>query len=97
MATTARKTTAKRRTARKQSDIASVLRGYQGRATQLLSMPVTRFILGGVALTVAAPYILRILRSEDVTTFVRDNVDNIRTRVDGYIHSSDSDLETLNQ
>ena len=94
---TARRTAAKRRTASRQSNLSSVIRGYQGRATQLLGMPVTRFILGGVALTVVAPYILRMLRNEDVTTFVRDNVDNIRTRIDGYIHSADSDLETLNQ
>ena len=94
---TARRQVAQRRTARRQSNLSSVIRGYQGRATQLLEMPVTRFILGGVALTVAVPFILRMLRNEDVTTFVRDNVDNIRTRIDGYIHSSDSDLETLNQ
>lgn len=92
-----RRSTAQRRTTRNQSGISSVIRGYQGRATQLLGMPVSRVILGGVALTVLAPYIMRMFRTEGVTTFVRDNVDGIRERIDGFIHTADADVETLNQ
>lgn len=62
-----------------------------------LRKPLTPYILGGVALTVLVPYILRILKREDVVTFVRDNVDNIRTRIDGYIHTGDANMDSLNQ
>jgi len=78
-------------------DYVNLIRDYKKLGVELFRRPMTRYILGGVALTVAVPYILRMLRNEEVVTFVRDNVDNIRTRIDGYIHTADSDLETLNQ
>lgn len=77
-------------------DYVNIIRDYRKLGVELFRKPMARYILGGVALTVAVPYLLRMLRREDVVTFVRDNVDNIRTRVDGYIHSAESDLESLN-
>ncbi len=100
-------TTRNRRTARTKSivgvqkqintDYEYLIRDYAKLGAALMRRPLTRFILGGVALTVISPYILRMFRSDEVQTFVRDNVEGIRSRVDGFMHSSDSDLETLNQ
>lgn len=78
-------------------DYMNFIRDYRKLGVELFRRPMTRYILGGVALTVAVPYVLRMLRNEEVVTFVRDNVDNIRTRIDGYIHTADADMDTLNQ
>lgn len=95
MATTRKATT--RRTAARRSGISSTIRGYQGRAVQLLELPTTRFILGGVALAALAPVVMRFFRQEEVQTFVRDNVEGIRSRIEGVIHSGESEFESLNQ
>ncbi len=78
-------------------DYVNIVRDYKKLGVELFRKPMTRYILGGVALTVAVPFLLRLIRNEEVVTFVRDNVDNIRTRIDGYIHTADTDMETLNQ
>jgi hypothetical protein len=78
------------------TDYAQLVRDYGKMGSKLMKRPVTRIFLGGIALSVIAPYILRLLRNPEVQTFVRDNVEHIRSRVDGLIHSS-SELDTLNQ
>ncbi len=77
--------------------MSSQIRHYRKMGMKLLKRPATPYILGGVAVTVLAPMIMRLFRNEDVTTFVRDNVDTIRTRIDGFIHSGEEKLESLNQ
>ncbi len=73
---------------------------YLKRGKGLLRRPVTQLILGGVAITVIAPYIMRMFRNPEIQTFVRDNVDGLRTRVDGLMHSSFSsslaDADSMN-
>ena len=68
----------------------------QRRVLKFLRKPMARYILGGVAVTALAPVIMRIFRNEDVKSFVSDNVDTIRTRIDGYIHSAESEMDSLN-
>lgn len=78
-------------------DYMNIIRDYRKLGVELFRRPMTRYILGGVALTVAVPFILRLVRNEEVVTFVRDNVDNIRTRIDGYMHTAEAEMDTLNQ
>lgn len=101
MATRGRKktTTARRRSSASRSPASSVtstLRGYQGQAMKLLDRPATRYIIGGVALAALAPIVMRFFRREEVVDFVRGNVESIRSRIDGVIHSQESELESLN-
>lgn len=78
-------------------DYVNIVRDYRKLGAELFRRPLTRYILGGVALTALAPVIMRLFRNEDVTSFVRDNVDTIRTRIDGFIHSGEEKLDSLNQ
>lgn len=82
-------------------DYLYLARDYKKLGMEILRRPVTKYILGGVALTAIVPYvapvIMRLFRDDRVTTFVRENVDDIRTRIDGFIHTADSDLDALNQ
>lgn len=78
-------------------DYTNFFRDYKKLGVELLRKPMTPYILSGVALTVAVPFILSMFRREDVVTFVRDNVDNIRNRIEGYIHTEDIDMDPLNQ
>lgn len=78
-------------------DYVNIIRDYRKLGVELLRKPVTRYVLGGVALTALVPFVLRMFRNEEVQTFVRDNVESIRTRIDGVIHSGERDLDTLNQ
>lgn len=97
MARTRKAVAATRTSARRNTGISRVFRGYQGRAIQLLDLPATRYILGGVALAALAPVVMRFFRQDEVQTFVRDNVEGIRSRIDGMIHSGEERLDTLNQ
>ena len=78
-------------------DYRSLVEDYGRLGVELFRKPVTRYILGGVALATLAPVLMRFFRREEVQTFVRDNVEGIRTRIDGVIHSGDRDLDSLNQ
>lgn len=78
-------------------DYMDLVRDYGKLGVELMRKPMTRYILGGVALTALVPYVLRFFRDPEVQTFVRDNVDTIRTRIDGIIHSGEDRLESLNQ
>jgi hypothetical protein len=78
-------------------DYANIIRDYRKLGVELFRKPVTRYILGGVALTALVPFVMNMFRNEEVQTFVRDNVEGIRTRIDGMIHTADSGLDTLNQ
>jgi hypothetical protein len=78
-------------------DYVNIIRDYRKLGVELFRKPMTRYVLGGVALTALVPYVLRMFRNEEVQTFVRDNVEGIRTRIDGVIHSGERELDTLNQ
>lgn len=77
-------------------DFRNIARDYGKLGAELFRKPMTRYILGGVALTALAPVVMRLFRNEEVQTFVRDNVEGIRTRIDGVIHSAERELDTLN-
>lgn len=64
---------------------------------ELMRKPLARYILGGVALAALAPVVMRFFRQEEVQSFVRDNVEGIRSRIEGVIHSGESEFESLNQ
>ncbi|MES2526405.1 MAG: hypothetical protein V4598_04935 [Bdellovibrionota bacterium] len=100
-------TTRNRRTARANSvlgvqkqintDFEYLMRDYVKLGSALLKRPLTRYVLGGVALTVISPFILRMFRNTEVQTFITDNVEGIRSRIDGMIHSGEESFESLNQ
>lgn len=99
-------TTRNRRTARAKSvvgvqkqintDFEYLMRDYVKLGSALLRRPIARYILGGVALTVVSPFILRMFRRPEVQTFITDNVEGIRSRIDGMIHSGEASLDSLN-
>lgn len=76
-------------------DYVNIIRDYRKLGVALFRKPMTRYVLGGVALTALVPFALRMLRNEEVQTFVRDNVEDIRTRIEGVIHSGERELDTL--
>ena len=77
-------------------DYAQLARDYGKLGVKLFRKPATPFVLGGVALTVLAPYIMRMFRNPEVQTFITDNVEGIRSRIDGMIHSGEASLDSLN-
>ncbi len=79
------------------TDYAALVRDYGKLGAKLLSKPLTRYVLGGVALTVLSPFVLRMFRNPEVQTFITDNVEGIRSRIDGMIHSGEETFESLNQ
>ncbi len=99
-------TTRNRRTARAKSvmgvqkqintDFEYLMRDYVKLGSALLRRPIARYVLGGVALTVVSPFILRMFRRPEVQTFITDNVEGIRSRIDGMIHSGEASLDSLN-
>ncbi len=76
-------------------DYVNIIRDYRKLGVELFRKPMTRYVLGGIALTALVPFALRMFRNEEVQTFVRDNVEEIRTRIDGMIHSGERELDTL--
>ena len=101
MATTRNKRTARTKSivgVQKQinTDFAYLMRDYVKLGSALLRRPLTRYVLGGVALTVVSPYILRMFRNTEVQSFITDNVEGIRSRIDGMIHSGEASLDSLN-
>jgi hypothetical protein len=77
-------------------DYVNLIRDYRKLGVALFRKPMTRYVLGGVAITALVPVFLRMFRNEEVQTFVRDNVEEIRTRIDGVIHSGERELDSLN-
>lgn len=77
-------------------DYVNIIRDYRKLGVALFRKPMTRYVLGGVAITALVPVFLRMFRNEEVQTFVRDNVEEIRTRIDGMIHSGERELDSLN-
>ena len=70
---------------------------YVSLGSELWRRPVTRFLFGGVALSMLAPIVMRIFRNPEVQTFMRENVEGIRSRIDGLIHSGQAEFDRLNQ
>ncbi len=77
-------------------DYKYLAKDYGMLGSELLKRPVTRYILGGVALMTLAPFVMRFFRREEVQTFFRDNVQGIRSRIDDVIHSRDMEMDTMN-
>jgi hypothetical protein len=54
-------------------------------ARELGKKPISRLIVGGVALYYLAPYLSRFLRNPTVQDFLGQRVEGIRSRLDGII------------
>lgn len=68
------------------TDYEYLVKDYQKLFLELWQRPVTKFVLGGVALGA----VFGILKKyPEVNTFVSENVESIRTKIDGVIHSRD--------
>ncbi|MFL5783836.1 MAG: hypothetical protein ACJ76H_04440 [Bacteriovoracaceae bacterium] len=63
-------------------------------ARELGKRPISRLIVGGVALYYLAPYISRFLQNSTVQDFLGQRVEGIRSRLDGIIPWREDSTET---
>lgn len=79
-------------------DFVDLFTDYKRLGVELWRMPATKYILGGVALTALIPVALRALRDyPEVNTFVKENVEGIRHRLESVIHSGDEMIDSVQQ
>lgn len=79
------------------TDYETLFRDYKKLTREVLEIPATRYILGGVAIVSLIPFAMRLFRRyPEINTFVSDNLDSVVSKVDGIIGSRKGDEASLN-
>ena len=74
------------------TDYVVLARDYGKLFTEIWRKPVTKYFLGGVALGVLAPLAFRAYgRDMEIRSFIRDNFDELKIRVEGFLPNRDED------
>jgi hypothetical protein len=74
-------------------DYSVLVRDYGRLGVELMRKPIARYILGGVAIATLAPFVARLFRNPEVQTFVRDNVEGIRSRIEGVVQTGEDTMD----
>ena len=74
-------------------DYKSLVEDYGRLGVELMRKPIARYILGGVAIATLAPFVVRLFQNTEVQTFVRDNVEGIRSRIEGVVQTGEDTMD----